>query len=205
MDLVVEHYDQEADDYDRRWRHYTAATLDALASLMKLHPGERLLDVPCGTGALEEWLCREHPEIEVVGVDASAAMLARAKSKHARRGYEWIQAEVHNLPFVDSTFDRVVCANSFHCFDRPGVVVREFHRVLKPDGRLAMLDWCDDFLLCRLCSTWFSWTDPAFRRTYGSKECRQLLEEGGFTVERLETFRHRFVWGLMACECVKAT
>jgi ubiquinone/menaquinone biosynthesis C-methylase UbiE len=202
MDPVVKHYEEQAAAYDRRWRAYIDATIGAVAASLHVADGDRLLDVPCGTGALEDWLAREHPGVRVVGADASPAMLARAKAKHGDR-YEWVEADARRLPFADASFDQVVCANAFHCFDRPREVLAEFARVLKPRGRLLILDWCDDYLLCKVCSVWFGWFDPAYRSMFASAECRRLLAESGFAVRDERRFRHRVVWGLMLFDAVR--
>ena len=202
-DPIVKHYDAEAVHYDRRWRAYIDATIEAVSQSLDLAGDERLLDAPCGTGALESWLRVRHPTVHVVGVDASRSMLSLAKAKHSDVDYAWLNADVHRLPLDDGSFDVVVCANSFHCFDRPREVLVEFRRVLKPHGRLILLDWCDDFLLCKLCSVWFRFVDRAYRRMFTSAECRRLLAESGFRVRNERRFRHRLVWGLMLFSVVR--
>lgn len=204
IDPVVEYYDQEAKRYDRRWRSYIQATIDAVASALPLSGGERLLDAPCGTGALQTWLKRAYPSVEVVGVDASRAMLAEAMQKHPESTYSWIEADVERLPFPDGAFDRIVCANSVHCFARPAAVLSEFRRVLSVNGRLLILDWCDDYLLCKVCGLWLRLFDPAHRRMFTSLQCRNLLAESGLDVARWRRFRVGLVWGLMLFECTKA-
>jgi ubiquinone/menaquinone biosynthesis C-methylase UbiE len=200
-DPIVKHYDAEAVHYDRRWRAYINATIKAVSGTLSLNGRERLLDAPCGTGALESWLSVHHPTVRVVGVDASRSMLSFAKAKHVDAGYTWLQADVLCIPLDDASFDVVVCANSFHCFDRPREVLAEFRRLLKPNGRLILLDWCDDFLLCKLCSVWFRFVDRAYRRMFTSAECRRLLGETGFRIRSSQAFRHRIVWGLMLFDC----
>jgi len=203
MDPVVKRYDELANDYDRRWRDYTCATLDALVPWLALVGNERLLDVPCGTGALAQRLQVGWASVEVVGVDASAAMLEHARAKHEGKPYRWLQADVHDLPLEDESFDVVVCVNSFHCFDRPADVLAEFGRVLRPGGRLLILDWCDDYLFCKLCGFWLHWFDPAFRRVFTSQECARLIRDARFVVHRRRRFRRGLIWGLMVFEATK--
>jgi ubiquinone/menaquinone biosynthesis C-methylase UbiE len=113
----------------------------------------------------------------------------------------WLQAEAGRLPLADATFDWVVCANSFHYFRPPSAALREMARVLRPGGSLVLVDWCDDYLTCRLCSWWLRWTDPAFYRTYALDECQALLGQAGFQVVSRAHFRVGWLWGLMRFVC----
>jgi ubiquinone/menaquinone biosynthesis C-methylase UbiE len=122
-------------------------------------------------------------------------MLKQAVGKSLRAS--WLQADAGRLPLADRSFDAVLCANSFHYFRNPARSLREMGRVLRPGGRLALVDWCDDYLTCKLCSHWLRWTDPAFYRTYGAGECQALLRGAGFEVFRDDRFRVGWLWGLM--------
>jgi ubiquinone/menaquinone biosynthesis C-methylase UbiE len=198
---VRHEYDQLAPHYDRRWRFYIDATLDAVIAGLDLRGREAILDVPCGTGELEHRLLAEWPALRITGADLSPAMLQVARSKDELRRVEWIEADVADLPLPDHTFDCVVCANSFHYFPAPERALAELRRVLRPGGALVLVDWCDDYLSCKLCSLWLRWTDPAFHRTYSLKSCRQLLERAGFAITRAERFRITRLWGLMRFVC----
>jgi hypothetical protein len=70
-------------------------------------------------------------------------------------------------------------------------------RVLRPGGSLVLVDWCDDYVACKLCSVWLRWTDPAFHRTYSLAECEQLLRRVAFDPITSTRFRAGPVWGLM--------
>lgn len=197
-DAVRKVYDRLAPVYEDRWSHYVRATLRATIEPVRPSGRERVLDLACGTGALEDTLLSRWPGLKVVGVDLSAGMLRRATLKglpgHAAR---WIQADGRRLPLSDGRFDLAFCANSFHYFAEPGRVLGEVARVLRPGGRLVLVDWCDDYLSCRLCSAWLRLTDPPFHRTYTLAGCLRLLGESGFEVESSERFRISWLWGLM--------
>jgi ubiquinone/menaquinone biosynthesis C-methylase UbiE len=105
------------------------------------------------------------------------------------------------LPFADASFDGIVCANSFHYFRQPRRALEQLHRVLRPGGQLILVDWCDDYWSCKLCSLWLRWTDPAFFRTYSMTSCRQLLTETGFLVQAADRYRINWLWGLMRLVC----
>jgi ubiquinone/menaquinone biosynthesis C-methylase UbiE len=199
VEAVRREYDRLAVSYDRRWRSYIDATLDAVVEGLPLRGQERLLDVACGTGELERKLLARWPALRVVGTDLSLGMLRQAARKKER--VDWVQAEASRLPFANGSFDSAVCANSFHYFRAPLRALQEAHRVLGPDGRLVLVDWCDDYLSCRLCSVWLRLTDPAFCRTYTLRSCRSLLEQAGFEVVRADHFRVRWLWGMMQFVC----
>lgn len=131
-------------------------------------------------------------------------MLHEALRKGLGSPVGWVQAQAHRLPFADAVFDGVVCANSFHYFREPAAALREMGRVLRPERDLVLVDWCDDYLSCKLCSHWLHWTDPAFHHTYTLDECRALIRTAGLDVVHARRFRVGWLWGLMTLVCRRA-
>ena len=178
---VSRHYDRLAPAYDRRWAAYTRRTLGRLLEAIPPSGTEAVLDVACGTGELERLLVSRSPTMTVIGVDAAPAMLAVARQKlsgHPRVGFCLAQGE--QLPFPDGRFDVVVWANALHHARDPRRVLRECARVLRPEGRLLLLDWCRDFWHCRLMHAWLRLTDPTYVAMYRLAEVRAMLEPFGF-------------------------
>jgi ubiquinone/menaquinone biosynthesis C-methylase UbiE len=200
-EAVRREYDRLADSYDRRWRTYVEATLHAVLEAVSFQGQERLLDIACGTGELERQLLARWPSLRIVGTDLSLGMLRQAAAKRECRNALWVHAEASQLPFPDNTFDGAICANSFHYFRSPAQALQEAHRVLRSHGSFVLVDWCDDYLSCKVCGLWLRLTDPAFCRTYTVRGCRSLLEAAGFEVLRSEHFRVRWIWGLMRFVC----
>ena len=201
VEAVRRQYDRLANSYDRRWRSYVAVTLHAVADSVRLRGSERLLDIACGTGELERLLLAHGPGLQTVGADISLGMLRQASAKHANGRASWVQAGAARLPFPDRIFDCALCANSFHYFRSPRQALREARRVLRPHGLFVLVDWCDDYLSCKLCALWLRLTDPAFCRAYTVRACRSLLEQSGFEVLHGDHFRVRPIWGMMRFVC----
>jgi SAM-dependent methyltransferase len=102
-----------------------------------MEPGQRVLDVACGTGALTQAVAeRVGPRGTVAGLDANPEMLAVARRKHAK--IEWHDGRAEALPFADASFDAVVSQFGLMFFDDRVAALREMRRVLRPGGRMAV-------------------------------------------------------------------
>lgn len=198
---VRDQYNQLADRYDRRWKRYIADTLVFFKTWANLSPDAVILDVACGTGELERLLLAENPQQQIIGVDLSDKMLAQARQKlQAFPQVQFQVATARSLPFSDHCFDRVISANSFHYFDAPQAALQEMRRVLKPGGRLLLLDWCRDDWFCQLCDLILKWIDPAHQQCYTQQELHDLLTSTHFQICRSTRVRLNLIWELMAVE-----
>lgn len=195
---VPAQYDAWAHVYDLLWRRYMNQTLPVIRRTATVRENEWVLDLACGTGELLRRIAQRTPSTELVGVDLSTSMVDRARAKLSDvPGTQLRQADSHDLPFADDAFDVALCANTFHYFTHPSVVLAEVHRVLRPDGRLVLLDWCRDFWTCRLMDAVLQRLDPAYETCYTLAGLTSLLGGASFRVTR--SFRYRFdlVWGMM--------
>ncbi|HIK14355.1 MAG TPA: methyltransferase domain-containing protein [Leptolyngbyaceae cyanobacterium M33_DOE_097] len=195
---VREQYDQLATQYDQRWSRYVSNTLSFLKNWAQISPTDIVLDVACGTGEFERLILSENPEQQMVGIDISDKMLAIAQKKlQAYPNTAFSLASVTNLPLADQSFDVVISASSFHYFDDPGAALAEMKRVLKPNGKVIILDWCKDYLFCRLCDFLLKILDPAHKQCYTQAEFHHLLTAPGFSIQCATKVRFGLVWGLM--------
>ena len=108
-----------------------------VAEAAGIRPGERVLDVACGTGALTAAVAgRVGPDGAVVGLDLNPEMLEVARRKSPR--IDWREAPAEALPFPDATFDAVVSQFGLMFFTDRAAALGEMWRVLRPGGRLAV-------------------------------------------------------------------
>lgn len=107
---------------------------------VRLRPGDRLLDVACGTGIVaREAAARVAPGGEVAGIDAAPGMVAVAR--RLLPGAEFREGRAESLPWNDGSFDAVVSQFGLMFFEDRVQALREMWRVLRPGGRLAVLVW----------------------------------------------------------------
>jgi len=121
------------------------AARKALLDQAALQPGQRVLEVGCGTGSMVVQIKKLHPQVEGVGLDPDPKALARARGK-AKRLASSIQFDAGfagELPYPDGSFDRVFSSFMFHHLpaDEKRNMLAEARRVLRPDGELHILDF----------------------------------------------------------------
>jgi ubiquinone/menaquinone biosynthesis C-methylase UbiE len=195
---IRQQYDQMSVIYDQRWSRYISRTLQFLKNWAELSPTDKVLDVACGTGEFEQLIFTEHSEQNMVGVDISEKMLAIAQQKlQAYPNVKLSLASAVDLPFADQSFDVIVSASAFHYFENPAIALAEMKRVLKPNGKIIILDWCKDYLLCRICDLILKVTDPAYQQCYTQPEFHNFLTTSGFDITRATKVRFGLVWGMM--------
>lgn len=111
-----------------------------LVEAAQLRPGERVLDVACGTGVGAR-LAREAvgPGGDVTGLDVNPGMLAVARaSTPAEMAIDWIESTAENMPLPDDAFDAVLCGMGLQFFEDREAGLREMRRVLAEGGRAVL-------------------------------------------------------------------
>ena len=164
--MAQDHFlDPPLPDIIEQWRYYLRALAPAA--------NHRILDVGCHNGDAERLLLRDYPHIaKVIGIDLKPTKLDEARATWERDGrpaaIEYQVADARQLPFPDSHFDRVLCAETLEYIGDPALALREMRRVLCPGG-LALLVHTDydtqafnagDKDLCRRLVAAFSDSGP---------------------------------------------
>ncbi len=175
--VASESFRRQGADWDEmRALDLPAAAVEA--ALLRLVPetdAGRLLDIGTGTGRVLELLA--HHISQGVGVDASKAMLALARSRLARADLTHCSvrlADMYRLPLSETSFDIAVLQMVLHYAEDPAGVLAEAARVLRPGGRLLVVDLArhdQDTVLTRFAHRWPGFDDAAM----GS-----LLADAGF-------------------------
>ncbi|MFO1089105.1 MAG: class I SAM-dependent methyltransferase [Hyphomicrobiales bacterium] len=177
-------------------RVVNAAAYRAALKALALQAGETVLEVGCGGGDGVAALLRCKPEA-VVGLDASATMIARARRRNggavAAGLLDLIEADAAAIPLASNSVDAVLAVNVAYFFDDPGCL-QEIHRVLKPGGRVVL------YVSDRSVMQSWPFAGAETHRLYDAASLRAALVEAGFATGSTRVVRLRVggVPGLVA-------
>ncbi len=160
---------------DHYWRKQSVKAL-------MLENGQSLLDVACGTGD-QGFSALKAADIKVTGLDFSANMLEYAQKKITARKLEekfkLIQGDAEQLPFEDNTFDALSISYGIRNVGTISTSLGEFYRVLKPGGRLSILEFAEPqgWFFGRLYRFYFDHILPLLAGLMSSKSAYSYLPE----------------------------
>jgi SAM-dependent methyltransferase len=165
----------------------TQCFVDALGDAAK----GSVLDVACGPGILSAAIARSARD--VTAFDLTPAMLKKAPRRSPEAGagnVAFREGNAAELPFADAAFDAVVTRLSVHHFDRPGRVMSEVFRVIRPGGRFVVAD-----VICsevpaesELQNAIEILRDPSHVRMLPGSGLTALVKEAGFAIEQLTSW-----------------
>jgi ubiquinone/menaquinone biosynthesis C-methylase UbiE len=138
-------WDLAAVEYEARWQAQLAPAQTALLDAVSLRPGERVLDVACGTGLVTfDAASAVAPQGQVIGIDLAGNMIDAARrrcAEHKVSNLSFTRMDAEQLDLPDASFDVVLCALGLMYMPDPEQALREMRRVLRPGGRLALAVW----------------------------------------------------------------
>ena len=144
QDEVRSVYNRIAKVYDLWGRLTETRARQRGIELADIRDGERILDVAAGTGMILTEIVRRNPTCMTAAIDISEGMLqkAQAKLKGTRAQVELKQGSAFEIPYPAGTFDLLINGYMFDLMPHAAVpqLLAEFKRVLKPDGRLVLIN-----------------------------------------------------------------
>lgn len=191
-----------AANYDRRWRHYLAATTERTVNALAARPRERILDVGCGTGLALARIAAEMPTARLAGIDLTPEMLAYARRRLPAAAH-LAHTDARRLPFADASFDAALSLSMLHYLDDPAAALSEMTRVLAPGGRLIVTDWSRDFFVMLLCGFWLKMRERPLGQVLKTQDLIALAEEAGLQLVSIKRFQVHPLWGMMTASFVK--
>jgi SAM-dependent methyltransferase len=185
QDSVQEQFGPVAAAYVTSAVHAGGADLEAMVAAGNLQGTERVLDVATGAGHTAIAFARQ--AAEVTAFDLTAAMLATAQKLAAEQGVTnitFVAGDAEHLPFDDNSFDLVTCRYAAHHFPHPAQAAREWARVLKPGGRLLLVDIVspDDPTSDTFLNTAEILRDPSHVRDHTVGQWFTMLGDAGLAV-----------------------
>jgi ubiquinone/menaquinone biosynthesis C-methylase UbiE len=193
-----------ADTYDRSLLHHFlfepsyVVLMEEIARWYHEHQPESftVMDVGCGTGTLAGYLARSGWPVRVVGLDYAEGMCIQAADKARRAGLDdrlwFLRGDSEHLPMESNSVDVLTCSNSFHHYPHQQTVIEEMHRVLRPNGRLVLIDGFRDNII-----GWFVF-DVVITKIEGDvrhaewREIDQYFNNAGFRNIRRRLFNFWF-------------
>jgi len=178
--LNLEMWDSRAETYDRCLR-FTRWSQKKLVSVLELGENPHLLDLGCGTGwAVLYAASGANGHGEFYGIDISSKMIEKAEANSANyRNVHFYEANAEELPFENGFFGHIICSNAFHHYSNPEKVVGEASRVLKPHGRVYILDITADGLLTSILDRLARKLERGHVKVYSTKDYQILFEKAG--------------------------
>jgi len=191
--LVRERFTRTAEVFGDYAIAHRVGEAELLAHLVAAGPNDRAIDLACGPGTLAlrfakhvRWIC---------GLDLTPAILSRAKATASKDGLQnlvFLLGDAQAIPFVDSSLDLAVTSYSLHHISDPGSVLREMARVVKPGGRVGVLDILvpEDPKVRELNHRIEKLRDPSHARSLARSDYEKMMVDAGLRIIATEVRGH---------------
>jgi demethylmenaquinone methyltransferase/2-methoxy-6-polyprenyl-1,4-benzoquinol methylase len=202
-DSTIKRYNHKAERYEQKWQKYLDHTHQKLLKHIKVNPSDVILDSSGGTGLLAEKLIIQNYSFEHLVInDPSDKMLGIARQRlSGKPSISFENSKIQKLSFPQRSFTKIICLNSFHFYEQQEQVLKGFYRLLKPGGKLYILDWNREGFF-RILDTLIRWSSTEYINTRSLAELQQLMAHNGFNIQASHRWRWRY-WKLMFIEGTK--
>jgi ubiquinone/menaquinone biosynthesis C-methylase UbiE len=185
QDQVSDLYRKIAPAYDLWARLTESKARDRCLEIAAIRDGESVLEVAVGTGLAFDKILKANPSGRNEGIDVTEAMLSRAETRAANSGiksYRLTVGDAHALDFADSEFDVLINNYMFDLLpeDDFPTVLAEFRRVLRPGGRLVLVNMTNGKSWHNSIWEWVYRLNPAWLGGCRAVQLLPMLEESEF-------------------------
>jgi ubiquinone/menaquinone biosynthesis C-methylase UbiE len=169
-----------ADGKGWKYEYLRSAQLSVI-SMLGIRENMNFLDIGCGTG----WAVGQAARIidfkgSFYGVDLSQKMIEKAEENFKEYPtFHFIKANSESIPLKDTFFDIIICTNSFHHYLHPEKSMKEIFRLLKPGGRIYILDPAADSWIMKVVDLIIKLFEPGHVKIYSSKEFQKMMSAAG--------------------------
>lgn len=138
-------WDYSSPHYEKGWQSQLWPAQERLLKRADFRPGEKVLDISCGTGLVTFPVAEAvGPDGEVTGIDLSEGMIEKAASIAGEKDFNQVSfqhMDAEELDFPDDSFDIAINSLGLMYYPDPDKAIKEMYRVVKPGGRAAALVW----------------------------------------------------------------
>lgn len=175
---------------------YLRRAQSSVLSLLDINENMNFLDIGCGTG----WAVGQAAKIarnkgSFYGIDLSSGMIEKARENFRElANFHFIQANSESIPLDNILFDNIICTNSFHHYLHPEKAMSEISRLLKPGGKIFILDPTADNIFIKILDKFIKLLQPEHVKIYSSDEFKRLMISAGLKYKGFEIiFAHQKV------------
>lgn len=201
---VSKKYDVFSNIYDWFFKYYTRKTIAKAIQFAPLKGKEKICDIGCGTGALEQALLHLYPSLNISACDVSFGMMAKAiKKLHGFPQVTFYSGDFLQTPLEENGYDIVFTLSNLQYFFKPEAIFQKAFRLARPGGYLVLLDWTRLRLRSKIYEEIKGFLDKGFHKFYSITDTEILLKKTGWIPEAHENFSVQWFWNLMVLRARK--
>jgi ubiquinone/menaquinone biosynthesis C-methylase UbiE len=175
---------------------YLRRAQSSVLSLLDFNENMNFLDIGCGSGwAVGQAAKKAGNKGSFYGIDISSGMIEKARENFRDyANFHFIRANSESIPLDDNLFDNIICTNSFHHYLHPEKAMSEISRLLKPGGKIFILDPAADNMFIKILDKFIKMFQPEHVKIYSSDEFKRLMISAGLKYKGFEIiFSHQKV------------